>query len=262
MCVCVWSMVQDVKLLHSVQMKNQVNNGLNSKLQKVKDHLTMQQKVLENRKKEIEKLRGWDNNLDQKTDRTAPLTKPISADAARLMPTPTPSKRNTPSSSRKRHANIIEAKSRQFVEEEGHTFKQQALQGGTGEGVWSQGEGTDGAGEPPILPSPHTSGVSVPAPKPKWNREEGGVASSTAGRSKKERRVRFDAEAIILNAALEGELDLLKGCIEKVVCIISCNESWVYFISLSLVGVATATTRVPHVCTMPCARGTLRLCHT
>ncbi len=225
------------------QIKNQVNNGLNSKLQKVKDHFKMQRKVLEDRKKEIEKLRGWDGesrDLNQRTGTRMPEREtaktPIStksafifppaistsADAATLMPTPS-NKRSTPSSSRKRHASIIEAKSRQLVEEEGHAFRQQqtrqhSLQRIAGKGAWSEG-----VGDSPVLPlSTRANVLSVPMPDTKWyeggSMSSGGAASggSPAKGKGRGRRVHFDAEAIILNAALEGELDLLKECIQKV----------------------------------------------
>lgn len=207
-----------------------MNNGLNSKLQKVKDHLKMQRKVLEERKREIEKLRGWDavsHDATRQTNQpknsseptfTFPPGKSNPADSVTLTPTPS-SKRGTPSSSRKRHANIVEAKSRQLVEEEGHTFRQQLTKQQTPptrKGVWHQDESTDGgAGESPKLHG--TDILSVPAPDTKWYEGEGVVLGGVSQAKHEKRRVHFDAAAIILNAALEGELDLLKECIRKVI---------------------------------------------
>ena len=208
-----------------------MNHGLNSKLQKVKDHLKMQRKVLEERKREIETLRGWDavsHEATCQTSQTKTPSKPVftfkppgksnAADSATLTPTPS-SKRGTPSSSRKRHASIIEAKSRQLVEEEGHTFRQQQTKQQplpVGKGTWHQDESTDGGAEK--SPKPHGTGlVGVPVPDAKWYEERGVVLGGVGQAKREKRRVHFDAEAIILNAALEGELDLLKECIQKVI---------------------------------------------
>lgn len=219
-------------------MKNHLNASLNSKLQKVKDHLKSQQKVLEERKKEVEMLRGWDSvdrgqsdSHEQQSRSTSvqshsratgepshstspPKLHPHSDMASAVRPR---SKRRTPSS-KKRHASKLEAKHRQLLEEEGQAFKQhQTTASGNRKGVWPQDS------KVPAL-------LTIPPPDTKWYEDAEyttglevttpleGVTNSGAHvmERKQRRRVKFEAEAIVLNAALEGELDLLKQCIKMV----------------------------------------------
>lgn len=174
--------------------------------------------MLEDKKKEIEKLRGWGVGPKQEdhTPSSGPHTNSTTITTTTEVTTPihTPTKRSTPSSSRKRHASIIEAKSRQLVEEEGLAFRQQQLR---------SPDQDNGAGPQHEMATP-TPGDSagVQASDRKWyedrNAAERGAGSgkSSRGAGSGKRRVHFDAEGIVLNAALEGELDLLKECITKV----------------------------------------------
>lgn len=175
--------------------------------------------MLQEKKKEIERLRGWGSDSRAKPDTVTNIESHSHSTDAHYSdmlshshssnPVHTPLKRNTPSSSRKRHASIIEAKSRQLVEEEGLAFKQMKM---PAEGVESE----EGATPPPV-----SSLLHIPAPDRKWYEDttehatpQKGVGLRNKGRLKKS--VHFDAEAIVLNAALEGELVLLKQCIGKV----------------------------------------------
>ena len=194
-------------------MKNQLNITLSSKLMKVKDHLTKQRSVLEDRKKQVEKLRGWDVETQDNSMRQAASSMNHMENASqshskdeqahemsqfRSSPSPiskhTPGKRTTPSSSKKRHGSIIEAKSRQLVEEEGQAFRKHQI----------KKPSRDTNEEPNLL--------TVPPPDSKWYKE----TAETSQRSGVKKRVEFDAEAIVLNAALEGELSVIKDCIRKV----------------------------------------------
>lgn len=214
----------------------------------------MQRKVLEDKKKEIEKLRGWviephDNtkqnddgqasavsepkvqshshssrsnshSSDVKSPSHSTTVEPRSHSTALATPPHTPSKRSTPSSSKKRHASIIEAKNRQLVAEEGQALRQQQtkqlsrnkkLEDKNRKGVWSRGGGAMRGG----------GLLSIPPPDSKWYEEEkepslDQLTSDKQAKTKRKKRVRFDAAAIVLNAALEGELELLKECIVKV----------------------------------------------
>ena len=162
-------------------MKNQLNTSLTSKLQKVKDHLKAQKKVLEESKREIERLKGWGEVAN---------TRAASRD---MPPASTPSKR----SSKKRHSSQFQAKHRQLMEEERQAFRHQS------KGAWS---------ETPSL-------LIVPPEDKKWYEDSEWNLPHKEGRRVK--RVRFEAEAIVLNAALEGELELLKECTRKVMIITS-----------------------------------------
>lgn len=216
-------------LLLSLQLKNQLNSSLTSKLQKVKDHLKSQQKVLEERKKEIEKLRGWDHVDNGESQQSTPHEhshlnaasvqshscgdRPHSAapksHSHSTSPMQPPSKRSTPSSSsKKRRARKFEAKHRQLLVEEGQAFRQHQTKTSPGRKK----------GDVPSL-------LSVPPPDSKWYEDPDPSTSSqwpvtpsrdTNPSTRQKRHVRFTAEAIVLNAALEGELDLLKECMEKV----------------------------------------------
>ena len=210
-------------------MKNQLNSSLNSKLQKVKDHLKSQQKVLEERKKEIEMLRGWDHvdsgrvlssshgqphsRQKQSSSHSTGVTiqsttppKPRSHSSVARIPARPHSKRTTPSA-KKRRASKFEAKHRQLLEEEGRVLKQHLV--------------PEGKEKLPTL-------LTVPPPDTKWYEDDeltpkgSEVATAPLGpevvvtKDKTKKRVKFEAEAVVLNAALEGELDLLKECITKV----------------------------------------------
>ena len=156
----------------------------------------MQQKVLEDKKAEIEKLRGWGTddthaqvNTAMESHSHTSVPTHSSNSHSNLTQTPQSLKRNTPSSSRKRHGNIIEAKSRQLVEEEGAAFRQ-----------------TKHEGVVATPPSEHVLNIpEVPAMPTKGHDPQ-----------KAKKNVHFEAEAIVLNVALEGELELLKECIKKV----------------------------------------------
>lgn len=218
----------------------------------------MQRKVLEERKKEIEKLRGWgteshttksdtgtkveshSHSLDGQSSNVShshpggAKSHSHSSDAhspgvpSQSHPSnaaQVPLKRSTPSSSRKRHANIIEAKNRQLVEEEGLAFRQQQMkQPGhrkKREGVESVttptthgsiGVASEGATTTPPL-------LHIPPPDSKWYDTGPATPLKRAelhSKDKVKKKVHFDAEAIVLNAALEGELELLKECTRKV----------------------------------------------
>ena len=227
-------------------MKNQLNSGLNSKIQKLKDHLKTQRKVLEEKKREIEQLKGWNSesydlssvyNGSHVTKQKISKTKTPEKNSSKVTNT-SPSKKSTPSTSKKRHASILEAKNRQLVEEEGQVLKQHSKQpiaekSIERKGVWPQEEcdGEDEEGEGGVttdvarvlmVPSPdrnqykETHSSVLQRTSEKLNpKNKSNIATRSAGKSKKE--VRFEAEAIILNAALEGELGLLKDCVRKVV---------------------------------------------
>lgn len=220
----------------------------------------MQRKVLEDKKKEIEKLRGWgteshDTEIKPETESLEPEFHPRSYKAKpypipqssavhvkfnsrsnKINPhshsanvtnsVPTPTKRITPSSSRKRHASIFEARTRQLVEEEGHAFKQQVrLPGPAQKGVWSQKDRYEDGGvkkeRSELLGEGRGSsagGRRLPDLDRSRSQDSYDVTISQ-GRSevkysaaKTKKRVRFAAEAVVLNAALEGNLDLLKQC--------------------------------------------------
>lgn len=211
-----------------LQMKNQLNSGLNSKLQKVKDHLKSQQRVLEERKKEIEILRGWDHvdsghvlsashsqlesqqqqSNSHSTDAvTQPTTtpKPSFHPSDAKIPAPPRSKRTTPSS-KKRRANKFEAKHRKLLEEEGQVLKQHLVP-----------EGKEKLPALLTIPPPDTKWYEDDEFTPKGSEDTTPLGSEvTVAKEKAEKHVKFEAEAIVLNAALEGELDLLKECIKKV----------------------------------------------
>lgn len=200
-------------------MKNQLNITISSKLMKVKDHLTKQRSVLENKKKEVEKLRGWSmethdasvrqaatfmNHAENKSQSHSKTKQAHSHEMSQFHSSPSPmslhtvpGRRATPSSSKKRHGSIIEAKSRQLVEEEGLAFRQHQIR-----------QPSRDANKKPNL-------LTVPPPDSKWYKETA-EPSQRSEVKKRSRRVEFDAEAIVLNAALEGELAIIKNCIRKV----------------------------------------------
>jgi hypothetical protein len=171
--------------------------------------------------------------------------------------------------SKKRRASKFEAKHRQLLEEEGQAFRQHQTP--------PPGDGKKGGVVPALL--------TIPTPDTKWYEDSTSlpvrseVTTPSASKVVGSRRVKFEAEAIVLNVALEGELDLLKECMRKVTmattnqyshtllaCLSSVPRSvsvpWAHLYSMQLgvvvsipcswVGVTIATIKVQHVCTMLC----------
>lgn len=208
------------KANRELETKNQLNASLNSKLHKLKDHLKTQQKILEDKRKEIERLRGWDS-VQQEPNLTSESSPKFAQPRLLSMSVqlPTPPKRATPtSSSRKRK---FEAKHRRQLKEEAQAFKQHVGSAGVKSVVPSPGN------QMPLqmlspgnqMPSPGNQMpalLSAPPPDTKWYEDtamHAQAAEVTTSGSKK--KVKFEAEAVVLNAALEGDLELLKECLKK-----------------------------------------------
>ena len=209
-------------ILYVPQMKNQLNTRQNSKLQKLKDHLKMQRKVLEGKKKEIERLKRWGTEShDLNTPTQQPVSKIHQKNGSTINSIPKntneqiplqrpPLKMGTALTSKKR---IFAAKHRQWLEEEGQMFKQQ-LKLSQGQEVWSSKEGSGFSEAAQLDEKWYPDNVIINQHSLK-SKQESLDADNTSTAKK---CVRFEARSVVLNAALEGELDLLKECIRKVIC--------------------------------------------
>lgn len=162
--------------------------------------MKIQQKALEERKKQINKLKGLDTETTITSEQLPEEQRPSSGNAemkdlnanSQATPTKIGVSSNT---SKKRHASKFEAKSRKLVEEEGQAFLQLKQPGSKDTKVYSR----EGSKEKECLP---LTNEKLPEAKPK--------------RLTPKRKVRFEPEAIVLNVALEGNLELLKECMKKV----------------------------------------------
>ena len=120
----------------------------------------------------------------------------------------------------KKHARILEAKNRQQEEEEGKALKKQGKEGLIKEedrGLNRRGEEDKGLNRKEEKRSELTAKGqgSIKIEQRSELTFKGQGSLKVAGRGIK-KNVHFEAEAIVLNAALEGELEVLKECIEKV----------------------------------------------
>ena len=139
------------------------------------------------------------------------------------------------SASKKRHSTIFEVKTRQLVEEESKVFRKlhakqldfnendesETMQQSTNNGSSVGHQMEDNQWKSPStidhLPA-NRDGSGAHAMKKALKR--------TRIKSTSKKRVQFTEESIILNVALEGELDLLKECTRKVRTIVCQQLRW------------------------------------
>lgn len=203
-----------------------MNAGLTAKISKLEGHLKSQQTVLQDKKREINNLR-----ILQATSRHSKVPsdvryhgdkdilkeqvkkKSATLEHSRTLTLASAKKR---SASLTRHGNMLEAKHRQLAEEEGHAFRRQQRHHGKKDltkWAWSGDTATQTTTETMSFKDHTTKGLS--------KKSEDGVKMKE-GRRKAKKKVQFVAEALVLSAALEGELELLMECVSKVFIQILC----------------------------------------
>ncbi len=203
-------------------MKNKLNLVTKSKLEKLKDHLQIQRKVLEERGEERERVRGWGMESRDAINTTSQGRGVESRDTITMatretdtpsdihqnkpqgrgeVPTPfqTPPRKGTPS--KKRHARMLEARNRQLVEEEGEALKKQHKHP-VNKGLNRREEDHKGLNRKIAKDEIELTKFT--------SKGQGSMKVAV------EKHVQFEAEAIVLNAALEGDTAVMKECIKKV----------------------------------------------
>lgn len=198
-----------------------MNVGLTAKISKLEVHLKNQQAMLEDKKQELKYLQTPlchfakippDNRHYDKKEVLKEQAKKKSSTLEHVR-TLTPASAKRRSTSLKRNYDRMEAKHRQLAEEEGNTFRRQHH--GNKRHIklaWSSDSSnatnkTQSFKDP--FPQALKEGVTV-----KERHEEGVTVKDVKRKAKK--MVRFVAEAVVLSAALDGELQLLQDCVSKV----------------------------------------------
>ena len=219
----------------SLQVRNRLNANQNAKLKAQKEVLSAKQKLLAEKKQELEQRTRQQSLLDdhRKTsdlhkspDRHSVLPGKDS-DVKRTPPSASPRREQAVSSaSKKRHSSIFEVKTRQLVEEESQAFRKlhsRRLDFDEIDGdeattdPQSQQELTDYKSADRVDKEWHIS--SSPPTVERLSSDSRTQATKISKKprptSKSTKHVQFTAESLILNAALEGELELLKECTRK-----------------------------------------------
>lgn len=224
-----------------LQTRNRLNASYTSKLKAQKETLAEKKSYLEQRQKELEELHRpapLTSTPKKKADNNA---KDFASPVGQSQHSFTAEKRDPKlsSTSKKRHMSKFEAKTKQLVEEEGISFRKMQSQmkfkpvdpslsrSSSSQSSQAKSEIED---EEPNLPpfsgieqpafDLHSAGPDVsiiPEEDKMWfmsGQED--IPLHSTGKRSRSCKVHFAKEALILNAALEGEMDVLKDCIKEV----------------------------------------------
>ena len=222
------------------QVRNRLNTTQTAKLEKQKERLREKQQLLSEKKQELEirksQHQAWSgsHNLISKSLEKHPSASPSREFIIRHTPSSAHASRRREqvmsSASKKRHSSIFEVKTRQLVEEESKVFRKlhakqldfdendesEAIQQSTNDSSSTdhQTEDEQWKSNTSPLTANHLPADHLPCGSGTLALKKALKSTQTSSTSKKQ--VQFTEESIILNVALEGELDLLKECTRKV----------------------------------------------
>ena len=203
--------------------------NLSSKVSMLESHLATQRNLLQDKRREISNLKLIQSTSRHTPRKTLPayhrseseVLKELSAKKSATMTLErghTLSHMGRKSASLTRRGQTLMSKYRELIAEEGHAFKQQQQQLHQQQ---PQSHSDQGLGR---MAWPDTTARSMSESVP--SRSGRGMAwfkdrrAMSVGRRKGEghgkRGVRFVPEAVVLNAALEGHLEMMKECVAKV----------------------------------------------
>lgn len=225
-----------------MQTRNRLNASYTSKLKVQKELLAEKKNYLEQRQKELEELNRAPLTSTPKKKEAVTDAKDFISSIGQSQHSFIVEKQDPKLSttSKKRHASKFEAKTKQLVEEEGISFRKMLSQmkfepvdPSLSHSSSSQSSlQTKSELEDEVFNLPPISGIEQPAvdlqsegpdvliiPKEDkmWFMSDEDIPSHRKKISKqiKSHKVHFAKESLILNAALEGEMDVLKDCIKE-----------------------------------------------
>ena len=216
---------QVIRRMNDFQVRNRLNATQNIKLKTQKELLSEKQQLLAEKKKELEQIKlrkqqavSGDRHVKYKSPERHPSNTQGREFTIRHTPLSASGRREqaVSSASKKRHSSIFEVKTRQLVEEESQAFLKLHAQkldfdeeDDENNNITTQ--------QPPIDYQQVSSTPSrvdhLPTNNSSTHIKKRG---KTRTRLTLKKQVQFTADSIILNAALEGELDMLKQCTRKV----------------------------------------------